>query len=160
MGYNDFHLSLIAPGWVPSVTVDLTSKTADGDFVNIAHVEKDPKGDQPSIQYKRLEKWLLDSGYTNVTIRRDFPSFADNDIKILLGVEGAYVSEVILTFWLGDDPRSRVRFWQEFVERLCKEWNLKLAKDGQVTEVGDFVELLEKSFAWECFLNRPSGPKQ
>jgi hypothetical protein len=58
------------------------------------------------------------------------------------------------------DARDRLPLWEALAKDLCDTFNLWLIDpDKGLVAPSAFVELVNRSFAWECFLQREKNSK-
>ena len=100
-----------------------------------------------------MRAWIEEKGFSSVG---EFETeYELDDIHVLIGLCEGSVTKLIIAFDVGMDARVRRGMWSQFVDELSSKWDFLVLDDaGGLTHTSRFFDVLEASFAWDCFLKR------
>lgn len=155
MSWNEVKIGLVAKGAVVLASRDKKLVAEDGYPVAVlsAYLPDSKKNIAPRIGH--FENFLLQKGFRFINKKIQTSRMICDDIELLISTKEDIVDEIMVNFQVGINARERLKVWEQFIQDLCENYNLLLIdpKNGLVDSTA-FLNLVKRSFAWECFLQR------
>lgn len=156
MSWNEARIALVAEGVEAATEIAPFSEDAKGEAVEVLSFSDGESRAGRDNDLQNLRAWLDGKGFTLVPASS--VEFRCKDIHVLVGHRDGLATRLIITFEIGLNARGRRVEWRQFVNELCSGWDLSLVDDlGNIVDLTKFYELLEETFAWDCFLQREAG---
>lgn len=154
MSLNEIKVHLAPSGSQIRTEESPFATTASGDPVAVITVVPPERAEHP-IAIADLQTWLTRQGFRFVRSNPPYEHFEWADIALMAATEAGCVTKIGMNFLLDLNARIRVQVWAKLIEDICDEFGLKLINPaGGLVEPDVFNELVSKSFAWKCFLER------
>jgi hypothetical protein len=161
MSWNEIKLHLAPSGSEVYSGRKQSATTADGYPVSVLTVCPLKTSEAAIVKLENLEKWLVEYGFEAIGTKSRSLRYDLEDVSVLVHSHDGGVMSITLNCKVSASVRARLKVWKHLVIQMCEMYQFKLIDStAGLVDPKNFQAIVERSFAWECFLKKERSSKR